>query len=108
MRRHRSEPVPRHCTSRYCLCSSRQTNQSSVTGAYTSAQVAGDTNILPIGWNNNTSNITSVTDSAGNTYQLAVRSGKAGLPAASVAAPAGTLTTTVPVPVIPDTATLYV
>ena len=30
------------------------------------------------------------------------------LPAASVAAPAGTLTTTVPVPVIPDTATLYV
>ena len=30
------------------------------------------------------------------------------LPAASVAAPAGTLTTTVPAPVIPDTATLYV
>src|SRR5262249_26348905 len=30
------------------------------------------------------------------------------LPAASVAAPAGTLTTTVPVPAIPDTATLYV
>ena len=33
---------------------------------------AGDTNILAIGWNNATSNITSVTDSAGNTYQLAV------------------------------------
>ena len=30
------------------------------------------------------------------------------LPAASVAAPAGTLTTTEPLPVIPDTATLYV
>ena len=30
------------------------------------------------------------------------------LPAASVAAPAGTLATTVPLPVIPDTATLYV
>src|SRR5262245_55646267 len=30
------------------------------------------------------------------------------LPAASVAAPAGTLTTTVPLAVIPDTATLYV
>ena len=40
--------------------------------AYTSAQVAGDTNILVIGWNNATSNITSVTDSAGNVYQLAV------------------------------------
>ena len=43
-----------------------------VTVTYTSAQVAGDTNILAIGWNNTTSNITSVTDSAGNTYQLAV------------------------------------
>ena len=49
-----------------------QTNQSAVTVAYTSAQIAGDTNILAIGWNNTTSNITSVTDSAGNTYQLAV------------------------------------
>jgi hypothetical protein len=49
-----------------------QTNQSTVSVSYTSAQVAGDTNILAIGWNNTTSNITSVTDSAGNTYQLAV------------------------------------
>ena len=49
-----------------------QTNQSAVSVTYTSAQIAGDTNILAIGWNNATSNITSVTDSAGNTYQLAV------------------------------------
>ncbi|MGA8294935.1 MAG: hypothetical protein WB820_21120, partial [Rhodoplanes sp.] len=49
-----------------------QTDQSTVSVTYTSAQVAGDTNILAIGWNNTTSNITSVTDSAGNTYQLAV------------------------------------
>ena len=49
-----------------------QTNQSTVTVTYTGAQVAGDTNILAIGWNNATSNITSVTDSAGNVYQLAV------------------------------------
>ena len=49
-----------------------QTNQSTVAVTYTSAQVAGDTNILAIGWNNTTSNITSVTDSAGNMYQLAV------------------------------------
>ena len=49
-----------------------QTNQTQVSVAYTSAQVAGDTNILVIGWNNATSNITSVTDSAGNVYQLAV------------------------------------
>ena len=49
-----------------------QTNQTQVSVTYTSAQVAGDTNILAIGWNNATSNITSVTDSAGNAYQLAV------------------------------------
>src|SRR5262245_5852680 len=49
-----------------------QTNQSTVGVAYTSAQTAGNTNILAIGWNNATSNITSVVDSAGNVYQPAV------------------------------------
>ena len=49
-----------------------QTNQTQVSVTYTSAQVAGDTNIIAIGWNNDTSNITSVTDSAGNVYELAV------------------------------------
>ena len=32
-------------------------------------QVAGDTNIIAIGWNNATSNITSITDTAGNVYR---------------------------------------
>ena len=49
-----------------------QTNQSAVTVPYTNAQTAGDTNVLAIGWNNTTSTITSVVDSAGNTYRLAV------------------------------------
>ena len=49
-----------------------QTNQSSVGVTYTGAQTAGNTNIVVIGWNNATSNITSVTDTAGNTYKLAV------------------------------------
>ena len=49
-----------------------QTSQSQVSVTYASAQAAGDTNILAIGWNDATSNITSVTDSAGNTYQVAV------------------------------------
>jgi glucose/arabinose dehydrogenase/chitodextrinase len=49
-----------------------QTNQTQVSVVYTAPQVAGDTNILVIGWSNSTSNITSVTDSAGNVYQLAV------------------------------------
>ena len=38
---------------------------------YTGAQTAGNANILAIGWNDATSNISSVTDSAGNTYQVA-------------------------------------
>jgi hypothetical protein len=48
-----------------------QTNQTQVKVAYSNAQTLGDTNILAVGWNNATSNITSVTDSAGNVYQLA-------------------------------------
>ena len=39
---------------------------------YTIAQTAGNTNILIIGWNDTIANITSVTDSAGNVYQVAV------------------------------------
>ena len=88
-----------------------QTNQSSVAVAYTGAQIAGDTNILAIGWNNATSNITSVTDSAGNTYQLAVPTARgAGVSQAIYyatnikAAAAGTNTVTVTF----NTATPYV
>ena len=35
------------------------------------AQTAGNLNVVVVGWNNATSNIVSVTDSAGNTYQIA-------------------------------------
>lgn len=49
-----------------------QTNQTQVSVVYTARQVAGDMNILVVGWNNTTSNVTSVADSAGNVYQLAV------------------------------------
>lgn len=48
-----------------------QSPQAQTTVTYTAAQIAGDTNILVIGWNDATSNIVSVTDSAGNIYQLA-------------------------------------
>jgi glucose/arabinose dehydrogenase/chitodextrinase len=48
-----------------------QTPQSTVAVTYTGAQAAGDTNVIAIGWNSTASNVTSVTDSAGNTYQLA-------------------------------------
>ena len=79
-----------------------QTNQSTVSVAYTSAQTAGNTNILAIGWNNATSNITSVTDSAGNVYQQVVPTARgSGLSQAIYYAPnikaaaAGTNTVTV-------------
>jgi outer membrane protein assembly factor BamB len=48
-----------------------QTSQSTVTVPYTKAQSAGDLNVVAIGFFNATSTITSVTDSAGNVYQLA-------------------------------------
>ena len=48
-----------------------QTSVSTATVTYAAAQRAGDTNILAIGWNDITSTITAVHDSAGNTYQVA-------------------------------------
>ena len=55
-----------------------QTPQSEVAVAYTNAQTAGNLNILAIGWNDQGAKITNVTDSAGNTYQVAFqRSGAA-------------------------------
>jgi hypothetical protein len=43
----------------------------SVSMAYSNTQVAGDLNVVVVGWNDAVSTITSVTDSAGNTYQPA-------------------------------------
>lgn len=40
--------------------------------AYPKAQTAGNTNILAIGWNDATSTLTNVKDTAGNTYKQAV------------------------------------
>jgi nitrogen fixation protein FixH len=45
-----------------------QSPQSTVSVTYTAAQVAGNTNIIAIGWSDSTSSITGVTDSKGNTY----------------------------------------
>ncbi len=43
-----------------------------VSAPFTLAQAAGDLNVVVIGWGDTTSTITSVTDSAGNTYAPAV------------------------------------
>ena len=39
---------------------------------YTAAQTAGDLNVVMVGWADTVATVTSVTDSVGNTYQLAV------------------------------------
>jgi hypothetical protein len=48
-----------------------QTSQSTVSVPYPQGQGAGDLNVVAIGFSDSTSTITSVTDSAGNTYQPA-------------------------------------
>src|ERR1700758_3686707 len=48
-----------------------QTPQTSVTVPYTATQFAGDLNVVIVGWNETTVQISSVTDTNGNVYQLA-------------------------------------
>jgi hypothetical protein len=48
-----------------------QTAMSTVSATYAKAQVTGDLNAVVIGWGDATRKVTSVTDSAGNSYQLA-------------------------------------
>jgi hypothetical protein len=45
---------------------------TSVSVTYGSAQQAGDLNVVVVGWNDTVSSVSSVTDSKGNTYTLAV------------------------------------
>lgn len=48
-----------------------QTPQTTVSLPYTQAQINGDTNVIVIGFGSTSATISSVTDSAGNTYALA-------------------------------------
>ncbi len=49
-----------------------QTPQSKITLPFSAAQNAGDLNVVIVGWGDASSLISSVTDSVGNVYQLAV------------------------------------
>jgi len=49
-----------------------QGSPSTVSVPFTGAQSAGDLNVVVVGWNDTTAQVKSVTDSMGNTYQLAV------------------------------------
>jgi hypothetical protein len=66
-----STPTPMAPSFVQVTATTPQSPQTSVAVAYPSAQGAGDTNLLVIGWNDTTAAINSVTDSAGNTYQVA-------------------------------------
>src|SRR5262249_54334480 len=45
---------------------------TSVAVTYTGAQSAGNLNVVIVGWNSTSATVSSVTDTAGNTYTLAV------------------------------------
>src|SRR5262245_56607095 len=49
-----------------------QTSQATVTVSYTSAQTAGNMNVVVVGWGDTSAQVTSVSDSRGNPYVLAV------------------------------------
>ncbi|HVW82949.1 MAG TPA: fibronectin type III domain-containing protein, partial [Candidatus Paceibacterota bacterium] len=49
-----------------------QTPQSIVAVTYTKAQVASDTNVVVVGWNDTAANVVSIADSKGNNYALAL------------------------------------
>ncbi len=49
-----------------------QSPQSRVTVRFNGAQVAGDLNVVIVGWNDSTAMVGSISDSSGNTYRLAV------------------------------------
>jgi hypothetical protein len=49
-----------------------QTASSSVSVTYTAAQAAGNLNIVAVGWSDTTSTVSSISDSRGNSYALAI------------------------------------
>src|SRR6266404_1565152 len=49
-----------------------QTPQATVTVTFTSAQTLGNLNVVVVGWNDSTATVSSVTDTKGNNYVLAV------------------------------------
>jgi hypothetical protein len=48
------------------------TPQTKVMVTYTAAQTVGNLNVVTVGWNDSTAKVSSLTDSKGNVYQLAV------------------------------------
>jgi hypothetical protein len=57
---------------------------ATVTVPYASQQLAGNLNVVVVGWNDSSAQVSSVTDTIGNTYQLAVGPMTTGLVSQSV------------------------
>src|SRR5271167_2719169 len=49
-----------------------QTPQATVRVTFSTAQAAGDLNVVVVGWNDTIAAVSAVTDTSGNTYALAV------------------------------------
>src|SRR5260370_5005616 len=60
---------PNYVQSKYAV---PQEMQHTVTETYTAAQAAGNLNVVIVGWNDATAQVSSLKDSNGNVYQLAV------------------------------------
>ena len=60
----------------FSLCSGQlcgaADSQTTVSVPYTAAQTAGNLNVVIVGWNDSTAHVSSVADTVGNVYQLAV------------------------------------
>jgi hypothetical protein len=56
-------------------------NRSVVAVPFTSAQTAGNLNVVVVGWNDTSATVASVTDSSGNTYALAAATESTAVPA---------------------------
>jgi hypothetical protein len=63
-----AQAVPAYVQGNYAV---QQTPQATVTIPYTKAQGTGDLNVVIVGWNDSTAQVSSVSDSEGNLYQLA-------------------------------------
>jgi hypothetical protein len=61
--------TPRYIQGNYAT---PQTGETTVSVPYKAAQLAGDINIVVVGWNNTTALVNSVTDAKGNVYKLAL------------------------------------
>jgi hypothetical protein len=62
-------PPPQYLQGNYAV---PPTPQATVTVPYTATQTAGDLNVVIVGWNDTSAVVNSVSDTRGNTYQLAI------------------------------------